>query len=681
MKNIASISEAKLRIEKLRNLIDELRYRYHVLDDPNIKDSDYDSLMRELVELENKYPQFYDKNSPSQKIGGEPLSEFKKIKHIFPMMSLNDAFDESELSKWYERISKLVEKSRIDQSGYYSEIKMDGLAISLVYQNCELKYAVTRGDGIFGEDVTLNVKTIASIPLKLRNKSKYYSIAKKNGIEIRGEIFMPKKSFEKLNIYRKKNDESLFANPRNAAAGSIRQLDPKISASRNLDFMAYGLIGIPLKYHHQEHEVAIDLGFPSNNLNTKCETLDEILQLWKKWEKIRESLPYQVDGMVININDKKLFDRIGAVGKAPRGAIALKWPAEEVTTTLENIIIQIGRTGKVTPVAILKPVIVGGSRVSRATLHNFEEISKKDVRINDTVIVRKAGDIIPEVVRPIVELRDGKQTKIEAEEYLKKFNLKAEKKPENIDYYITNLSNIQILRRKIEHFVSKKGFNIEGLGTKIIEQLIDKRLVENYHDIFNLTQNDLESLERFAIKSAQNLINSINNNKNIDLNRFLYSLGIRNVGEETAYDVALYISQKTKSQKEFLTIIKNISLDQWRNLNDIGPIVGKSIYDYFNDKNNLEEIKKIFDSGIKINFIQDVLKVLENKTFVITGTLANISRNQMIERIRSLGGNVSESISSNTDYLIVGEDPGSKMQKAFKYNIKIISQEEFEKII
>ncbi|MEI6040559.1 MAG: NAD-dependent DNA ligase LigA, partial [Candidatus Berkelbacteria bacterium] len=399
-------TDAIIRIEKLSQVIDDFRYRYHVLDDPEVKDSDYDSLMHELVSLENEYPDLKSPNSPSQKVGGEPLKKFENVTHAAPMISLNDVFDETELADWYDRLVKLAGVKEIEKSGFFSELKMDGLAVSLVYEKGELVYGATRGNGKVGEVITENLKTVRAIPLKLRKESKYYTDKR---VEVRGEVFMPIKSFNDLNKDRVKINEPEFANPRNAAAGSLRQLDSKITASRNLDFMAYGEIGIDVDFHEDEHGVAKDLGFPTGKYNKFCANISEIIELWHDWTKIRPKLPYQIDGMVVVLNDKKIFDKLGIVGKAPRAAVAFKWPAEEVTTVLEDIKIQVGRTGVLTPVAVLRPVVVAGSTVARATLHNLDEITKKDIRIGDTVVIRKAGDVIPEVVKVIEKLRTGQE--------------------------------------------------------------------------------------------------------------------------------------------------------------------------------------------------------------------------------------------------------------------------------
>jgi DNA ligase (NAD+) len=663
--------EAKVRIEKLRKYIDDLRYRYHVLDDPTVTDADYDSLMHELVGLEEQFPEFLDPNSPSQKVGGKPLDKFRSVKHEYSMLSLNDAFSEDEMKEWYVRLVRLVGNKVIDDSGYYSEIKMDGLAISLVYETGALAYAATRGNGFIGEDITNNIKTIKAIPLTLRQESKYWEIAKNGRIEIRGEIYMPIKSFETLNKERLEKGLPLFANPRNAAAGSVRQLDPKITASRNLDFMGYGMIGVRVDTHEEEHAVIKDLGLPVNKYNKYCKSLEEVFKLWHDWEKIRPKLPYQIDGMVVNLNDKRVFERLGVVGKSPRGAIAFKWPAEEATTMLEDIEVRVGRTGVLTPTAHLKPVVVAGSTVSRATLHNADEIEKKDIRIGDTVVIRKAGDIIPEVVKSIKELRSGKEKIFKMPKECPMCGGGVYRKPHEVAYRCSNVKCFAIEKRSLEHFVSKAAFDIEGLGEKIIEQLMNVGLVKDPSDLFTLKVGDLEPLERFAEKSASNLIGSIESHKGISLERFIYALGIPLVGTETATDIA----------KKFgsLERVVEASREEFNAIYGIGKKVAESIADYFEDSEKKAYIKRLLDDGVKVkNYHSPVLaNKLQGKTFVVTGTLEFMTRDDAHKRIVENGGKVGSSVSKSTDYLVVGESPGSKLEKAKSLGVKILDEKEF----
>lgn len=668
--------QIKERINKLKKVIDETRYRYHVLNDPTVTDADYDSLMRELVKLEQEYPEFYNSNSPSQKVGGEPLKEFKNVTHQSPMFSLNDAFDEQELKDWYERLVRLAGEKAICESGFYCEIKMDGLAVSLVYENGMLQYGATRGNGQVGEDITQNLKTVRAIPLRLRKASEYYTDKR---IEIRGEVFLPIKSFEALNAERLKGGSGEpFANPRNAAAGSLRQLDPKIAASRNLDFMAYslhmayGLIGIDNKTHAEEHEIAKDLGFPTGRHNQFCPDLDCVIKTWHEWEKLRPRLPYQIDGMVVNIDNEKLFEKLGVVGKSPRGAVAFKWPAEEVTTILEDIKVQVGRTGNLTPVAYLKPVVVAGSTVSRATLHNLDEIQRKGVKIGDTVVVRKAGDVIPEVVKPIKDLRTGKEKDFQMPKTCPICGGRVVRAEGEVAYKCANKTCFTILRRRIGHFVSKPAFDMEGLGPKIIDKLMTEGLIKDAADLLELKAGDLEPLERFAEKSAQNIIDSIQSHKEISLERFIYALGIPLVGTETAVDIA-----KKFHTLDNLLVAKKEDFDT---IYGIGEKVADAVFDYFSDKKNREFIERLLSLGIKVKPYHSpiIANKLGGKSFVITGSLDSMTRDDAHKKIIELGGEVGSAVTSKTDFLIVGTDPGeNKIEAAKKFGTKQLTEKEF----
>jgi DNA ligase (NAD+) len=667
--------EAKIRIDKLRSYIDDMRYRYHVLDEPGITDADYDSLMEELVKLEREFPEFYSAVSPSQKVGGKPLSSFKSVKHQYPMVSLNDAFDEKEMQDWLERMNRLVGSEKISKSGFFCEIKIDGLAVSLVYENGELVYGATRGDGVTGEDITENLKTIKSIPLTLRKESKYYDFAKSHRVEIRGEVFMPIESFKALNEERMKSNEQVFANPRNAAAGSVRQLDPKIAASRNLDFLGYGLIGYDTETHEEEHKIIKDLGLPTNELNKFCPDLEAILELWKEWENKRPKLPYQIDGMVVNTNDEKLYSRLGIVGKSPRGAIAFKWPAEEVSTVVEDIEVRVGRTGVLTPTAHLRPVTVAGSTVSRATLHNADEIEKKDIRIGDTVVIRKAGDIIPEVIKSIKELRTGKEKIFKMPTVCPMCGGEVYRRDGEVAYRCANTSCFAVEKRAFEHFVSKSAFDIDGLGEKIVEQLMNEGLTKDPSDLFTLKIGDLEPLERFAEKSAQNLVDSIDSHKEISLERFIYALGIPMVGAETAVDVA----------KKFGTLdrVMEAGREEFNQIYGIGEKVADSISKWFAENKNINYINRLIDNGVRVKkYHSPVLaNIFDGKSFVVTGSLESMTRDEAHKKIVELGGKTGSAVSKNTSYLVVGEDPGSKFDKAKELGIKILTEVEFINMI
>lgn len=642
------------RVGKLRKVIDDLRYRYHVLDDPEVTDADYDSLMRELVGYEEAYPELRTPDSPSQRVGGEPLKKFGQITHQVPMISLTDAFDEEEMQQWENRMKRVIPRG--DYS-YYAEIKMDGLALSLVYQDGVLQQAATRGDGYTGEDVTNNVKTIRAIPLKLREtaKTKPYLAGR---VEVRGEVYMPKKAFEALNEERQKQNQPLFANPRNSAAGSVRQLDPKITASRKLEFMAYQVIlPQPLEKHHQEHELAQEMGFAADGHNKLCANLGEVVEYWYELEKKRPKLAYQVDGLVVGVDNNKLRRDLGVVGKSPRGVIAFKWAAEEATTVVEDILASVGRTGSITPVAKLRPVLVAGSTVSRATLHNQDIITQKDIRVGDTVVIRKAGDVIPEVVKVIKELRPK--------------NTVPYKVPKTVDNF-----SYTVRKRQIEHFVSKPAFDMEGIGPNLVERFLDEGLITDAADLFELKEGDLKELDRFGELSAKNIVNTIQEHKTVTFDRFIYSLGILNVGTETARDLTGH----------FKTIhdLMEAPLEDLQKIKDIGPITAKSIYNFFNEKKNRAFVHALLRKGVKIEYMEKKIKTRDGvtgKTFVFTGALEHGSREQAKELVRQFGGEPSESVSKNTDYVVVGDDPGSKYDKAQKLGVKILSEAEFVKLV
>lgn len=678
------------RVAKLRSVIDDLRYRYHVLDDPTVTDADYDSLMRELVGYEEQYPELQTPDSPSQRIGGKPLDKFAQVTHRYPMMSLTDAFNEEEMQAWENRMKRLVPNGDYT---YYAEVKMDGLALSLVYENGVLQTGATRGDGTTGEDVTNNIKTIRSIPLRLRvPKEKHYQGLLTGRIEVRGEVYMPRKAFEKLNKERAQQNLPLFANPRNASAGSIRQLDPQITANRQLDFMAYQIIvdepvaqAKILKRHHQEHYLATELGFASNQYNELCVNLDQVLKFWHDFEKKRASLPYQIDGLVVGVDDMRLRHELGVVGKAPRGTIALKWPAEEVTTVVEDITVNVGRTGALTPVAHLRAVEVAGTTVSRATLHNQDEIERKDIRVGDTVVIRKAGDIIPEVVKVIKELRPRGTKAFTMPSTCPICGSPVERKEGEAVIRCTNRECFSVQRRRLEHFVSKAAFDMDGLGPKILDRFIDEGLIKSFADLFELEQGDVEGLERFGEKSAANIIQTIQSHKDITLARFLYALGIRNVGYETAIDLAGFIAPRLEgSTKKLVSVLHETSKEGWQSIPDIGPVVAESIAEYFADEQNINFIKELLNKGVVIELPTVRVATKEGvtgKTFVFTGGLETMTRDEAKDKARALGATVSESVSKKTDYVVVGSDPGSKYEKAVQLGVTVLDEPAYLKLI
>ena len=701
----------KGRIEKLKKEINHHRYLYHVLDKQEISDAALDSLKHELSLFEQKYPEFLTSDSPSQRVGGKPLEKFKKVRHKFPMLSLNDVFNQKELEDWKNRIQKLAftRQSFVEQNlggqgqklKYFAELKIDGFAVSLIYKDGVFFCGSTRGDGKIGEDVTQNLKTIESIPLKLFIHSELFKIfptnaldkkiqknlekiIKKGTFEIRGEVYMAKRVFKKINQERLKKGEPVYANPRNIAAGSIRQLDSKITNSRDLEFLSYDLItDIGQKNHSEEHKILSVLGFKADQ-GRACESVKDIMNFFESIQKKREKLPYQIDGIVINVNNNSLHKKLGAAGKAPRGSIALKFPAEEATTQVENICVQVGRTGALTPVACLKPVNIEGITITRATLHNEDEIKKLDVRIGDTVIVQRAGDVIPDIVKVLPGLRTGKEKKFQMPENCPICGAKTKRISGEVAIYCSNENCFAKEKEELKHFVSRKAFNIDGLGEKIIEHLMNEGLISSMADIFYLKKGDLEPLERFAEKSAENLIQSIKKSKKILLARFIYALGIRHVGEETANILVESQKLEVKSIGDLISFFQNISLEELENIQDIGPIVGKSIYSFFHNEKKIKLLKDLSKAGVEIKFPRNLPKFnfrIAGKTFILTGSMETLSREQAKEKIRNLGGSVSNSVSKNSDYLVAGENPGSKFEKARKLGIKILNEDEFLKMI
>lgn len=683
--------QIKKRIEKLREEINHHRYLYHVLDRQEISDAALDSLKHELYKLEQQYSEFITLDSPTQRVSGQALDKFKKVKHGLPMLSIEDVFSFSEMEAWQKRISRILPGATFD---YYAEIKMDGLAVSLIYERGMLKLAATRGDGKVGEDVTNNIKTIEAIPLKLRqpqnkeiedffkkfgtglDKEKFKKQLKEFSftIEARGEVFMRKDVFKKINEQREKNGQEEFANPRNVAAGSIRQLDPKIVASRELDFFAYDILAdLGQITHEQGHEIMKLLGIKVNLLNEHCADLREVENYHKKIYQKREKLSYWTDGIVVNINKIKDFKKLGVAGKAPRGMIAYKFPAEQATTKVRRVNFQVGRTGALTPVATLEPISLAGTTVTHATLHNVDEIKRLGVKIGDTVIVEKAGDIIPKIIKVLPKLRTGGEKEIVIPKSCPVCGSRTKRPAGEVAIYCSNLDCFAKEKEKIIHFVSKKAFDIDGLGIKIVEQLIDEGLISDAADIFTLSQGDLEPLERFAAKSAENLVVAIDKSKQISLSRFLIALGIRHVGEETAFALAEYFGS--------LDRISKATLEDLEAVGDVGSVVAKSIYDFFREKNNLALIQKLQKNGARIKKMKSPKRVLLGKIFALTGSLDSLTRDEAKSRIRALGGEVAGSVSKNTDFVVVGENPGSKYAKAKKLNVKIISEKEFLKML
>ncbi len=667
-------TEAQKRIKKLRSEISRLRDLYHIKDDPVVTDDVYDSLNRELKQILKEYPEFDDLNAPENRVGGKPLDKFVKVEHDTRMLSLNDAFSYEELYDWEKRITRLVPNQKFT---YFCEVKFDGLAASLIYENGVLVRGATRGDGFVGEDITQNLKTIKSIPLTLKKPFE-------KSVEVRGEALVSKKTLIKLNTQNEKEGKPLFANTRNVAAGSLRQLDPKLASERNLDFMAYDMIAptLNLQNHSDKHKTLARLGFNVEKLEAKCKNLKEVISFIEKFEKVRPKFPYGTDGIVISVDYLKLQEVLGAVGKAPRFMVAFKYPAEKATTIVKDIKVNVGRTGVLTPLAIFEPTLVAGSTVSKATLHNMDQIARLDLRIGDTVVIEKAGDVIPKVVEVLVKMRTGKEKKFIMPKKCPTCGGVVEKKelPDqaSVAYYCANLKCSAKNERYIEHFVSV--FDIYELGPKVLRRFKDEGLITDAADIFTLEKEDIAILERFGEKSAENIIQEINNKKKIPLSKFLWALGILHVGEETARDLATH----------FGTLEKIISaaqgdLDEIDSIENIGSAVSKSLHDFFskeNKQNNLNFIKKLQQNGVVVEKAEKKASgKFTGMQFVLTGTLSEMSREIAKEKIIALGGKVVGSVSKNTSYVVAGVDPGSKLKNAEKLGVKVVDEKEFLKML
>jgi DNA ligase (NAD+) len=655
----------KKRILELRKSLEYHNYRYYILDDPKISDREYDLLLRELEQLEKENPEFYDINSPTQRVGTTPSKKFESFHHDIPMLSISNAMNLDELDKWDERVRKSLNKKEVD---YCCELKFDGSSISLIYKDGEFISGGTRGDGENGENITQNLRTIKTIPLVLQHIGSTYG-----NVVIRGEVMMGIKSFEAINMKAEKEGGKVFANPRNAAAGSLRQLDSQITASRHLEFFAYSIVsGIENKTQDEQLRALKNLGFIVSPHWKKVTGISEVKKFLKTWEEKKDSLPFEIDGAVVKVNNIADQEKLGYVSRSPRWAIAFKFVSEEQETIVEDIEIQVGRKGTLTPVAHLKPVRVAGSTVSRATLHNKEEIKRKDIRIGDHVIIHKAGEVIPEVVRSIKEKRTGAEKVFKMPSNCPVCGTKVEGDDRGIIIRCPNKKCFAQHRESIIHFVSRSAYDIEHVGPALIDQLLDNKLIEDAADLFTLKHGDLASLPRMADRSAQNVIDSLETKKKISLSRFIYALGITHIGEQTASDLADYFGLLEKLQKA--------KFEELENLFGLGQIVAQSVYDYFHDEKNLRFIKKLFDAGIRIQQTKKNRK-LEGKTFVITGSLVKFSREVAEEKIREQGGRAGSSVSANTSFVVIGENPGSKYDKAKKLGVKIISEKELLKIL
>lgn len=669
-----SKNEATSRIEKLRGVINEYRYEYHVLNRSIMSEEAADSLKHELSLLEEQYPDLITPDSPTQRVAGVAKGKFQKITHKEPMISLNDVFSREEVEAWVARISKLIPGSRYE---FFCDIKMDGLACSLVYEDGALVQAVTRGDSRVGEDVTANVRTIDNVPLRLR-KSPGFENFLIGRTEVRGEIIMSKKEFIKLNDRQESKGKPQFANPRNLAAGTIRQLDPRLVAERPLEFRGYDLTRdekSEVLTNQYAYKALSAIGI-SNNISAKlCKNIDQVEDFINDWEQKRLDLPFFTDGLVIKINDREQFFELGVVGKAPRGAVAFKYTAEQATSIVRDIVISIGRTGAATPIAVFEPVTIAGTTVRHASLHNADEIQRLGIRRGDTVIIFKAGDIIPQVLSVIESLRPKDSLEIIYEQELSRQYPELEFiRPEGeVVYRVKGLTGPLILKRAVQHFASKGALDIDTLGEKNVEALVDSGLVKDLADIFTLTKNEVLNLDRFAEISAEKLVNAISDKKSPTLERFIYGLGIRHVGVQTAIDLVKAFGSLNKLQEA--------SLDELREVDGIGEVVAESIVAWFTDQDNLELLEKFRNLGV-VWQARDMAGLLSDIKFVVTGTLTTMGRDEAAESVRSLGGTFQSSVGKDTDYLVAGDNVGaSKLKKAQSYGTKIINEADFIKII
>ena len=668
------------RYSKLVKLINHHVNQYHTFDKPEISDEAYDSLVLELQKIEENYPQLKTKDSPTDRVGGEPLKEFVKVKHKFRQWSFDDVFDFEGLTKWDEKVRRMIEKAKPSSENsvarsakggfrekleYCVELKIDGLKIVLTFEDGKLVRGATRGDGEVGEDVTSNIKTIQSVPLVLKEKV---------DITVVGEAWISKKDLEKINRERMKNEEPIFANTRNLAAGSIRQLDPKIASSRKLDSFIYDIDEYKEKVESQKGELDTlkKLGFNVNPNHSVLPNIKSVQKFYEGWVKKRHNLDYELDGIVIKINSNKIQEALGYTAKSPRWGVAYKFPAEQVTTVVEDIVLQIGRTGVLTPVAHLRPVTVSGSTVSRATLHNEDEIRRLDVRIGDTVILQKAGDVIPDIVSVVAEMRTGKEKKFVWPTYVAECggDGSIERIPGQAAWRCVNKNSFEQQKRKFYHFVSKKSYDITDMGPKIIDALLENNLISEYADLFTIKRGDILALPRFAEKSVDNLLSAIEKAKSVSLPRFIIGLSVPQVGEETAYLLA-------ENFQFSIFNFQNATKEELEKIDGVGPIVAEAIVEFFKSKEN----KKVVENLLKFVKIekQEVSKKigkLSGKTFVLTGAIS-MPRDEAKDKIRQLGGTISESVSKKTDYVVAGENAGSKYEKAQDLGVKVLSEDEF----
>lgn len=660
---------SKERILELRKLLNQYNYEYYVLSRPSVSDQEYDSLMHELIDLEREFPEFDDLNSPTKRVGGFVASEFEKIEHKTPMLSLRDIFSSEEVRDFDKKIKEALGR---DDIVYDCELKIDGLAMSLYYEDGNLIYGATRGDGVTGEIVTDNVRTIKAVPLMIKEK---------NSLEVRGEVYMPKKSFNRLNKEAEAKGEIPFANCRNAASGSLRQLDSSVCANRRLDMFCYTFVNaneFGISKQFESLDKLDEFGFKTNPHRRICNNVEEVLEYIEHISSIRESLEYDIDGVVIKVNDMKSYDKIGFTSKTPKYAVAYKFPPEEVVTTLKDIIFTVGRTGRITPNAVLEPVRVAGSIISRATLHNEDFVNELGIMINDKIVIRKAGDVIPEVARTLPNRRTGDEIEFKMIDSCPICGSKLIRHDGESAHYC---ENINCDARKVEsiiHFASRNAMNIEGLGDKICELFYNLGIIKNIEDIYNLYQHEEElvTLDGFGRKSIDNLIDAIENSKMNSLERLLFGLGIEQIGSKGAKMLA----------KHFMTLenLMDASYDDLIKLYDVGDIMANSILEFFNDENNIKTIQKIKEAGVNtwyLGKVEESDNIFSNKRIVLTGSLETYTREELTEILEDMGAKVSSSVSVKTDYVIVGKNPGSKYDKAVELNINIIQEEDLKDML
>ena len=665
--------DAGKKIESLRDKIRHHEYLYYVLDQPEISDADFDKLMQELKALESAHPELITPDSPTQRVGGKPREGFVKVPHSSPMLSLDNTYNEEELRGWERRVHELTGREDVD---YVCELKLDGMSLALIYEDGRLVRGLTRGDGSVGEDVTPNVRTVRSIPLSI-DTAKLKKAGMPSDFEVRGELLMPTAAFKKLNAERERQGLATFANPRNFTAGTVRQLDANITAQRPLDFFAYILLSNGRTYfdRHWETLTALDKsGFKVNQNRKLVHSMDEVWSLIQQWEEKRESLPYEIDGIVVKVDRISLQDELGYTGKAPRWAIAYKYAARAGITQLEDIRVQVGRTGKLTPVAMLAPVAIGGTTVRNATLHNIDEIARLGVRIGDWVQVERGGDVIPKVAKVIDDKDHPRGTReFEMPEKCPVCGTKVVRTEGEVDYRCVNANCPAKLLGTILHFASRGVMNIDGMGESLVTQLIERGLVKNVADIYDLTKKDLLSLDRFADKSAQNILEEIENSKKLPLERVIYGLGIRMVGERTAQFLAEHFGS--------MEALENASVEELQDVNEVGPRIAESIVEFFSNPANRKLVERLGTAGLAFKGKKKERGTkLAGKTFVLTGTLARYTRDEAKKMIEDAGGKVTGSVSKKTDYVVAGTDAGSKLDKAKELGVAVIDEKEMERI-